>query len=74
MNEIERRRALQRAQRLYPKSKAFRNVYMAGVNAALRGTPAEKCPYPRAAGTWRKSYRLAWLRGHGSVATAADEG
>lgn len=67
-------RAQARARRLYPRQKGMRSVYVAGARAAHTGRPSSACPYPDdPAKTWRKAWRLAWMRGHHSVG-AADEG
>lgn len=62
--------ARERAERLYPKSKGYRNVYVAGARARLAGRASTTCPYEAKAGTWSVAWRLAWIRGWQS----ADEG
>lgn len=58
-----------RARRLYPKSKGYRNAYLAGWRAARNGADSKACPYPEdGEKTWRKAWRLAWIRGHLSFA------
>lgn len=70
MTEIdELRYAQQRARSLYPRSAAFAGAYVAGARAKLVGRPVSACPYPPDRGTWRATYRRAWLDGHGSVDT-----
>ena len=65
MNELARARG--RAERLY-KAPGFRSAYTSGAQAAIIGRTAAACPYPAdPRNTWRRAYRKAWLRGHGSV-------
>lgn len=66
------KRAGQRATRLY-RSKGFRRAYINGASAALEGLGPERCPYRRGEG-WRSPWRIAWMRGHRSIATEPDEG
>jgi hypothetical protein len=57
--------ALARAERLYPKSTAFRSAYLKGVRAKSAGRPQTACPYARASGSgWTRAFRLAWTRGY----------
>jgi hypothetical protein len=68
-------RARQRAQKLYPRSKGFENTYVRGARAALDGKTSAECPYPNdPSKTWRKAYRLAWMRGHQSCRVIGEEG
>lgn len=61
--------AQQRARRLYPKSKGYQGVYVAGWRAAKAKKGSSACPYPDdPKKTWRKAWRLAWMRGHLSYA------
>lgn len=54
-----------RARRLYPRSSGFQGAYVAGWRAARAGKTSAACPYPAdPAKTWRKAWRLAWMRGH----------
>lgn len=55
--------AERRAAKLYPRSKGHRSAYMAGARAAEAGKTTRTNPYR--AGGWR----LAWGRGHYSVAS-----
>lgn len=67
-NTVRLRRARQRAEQLYPKSTSFQGAYMRGARAALKGNDSTHCPYKvDTRGTWRRSYRLAWMRGHQSL-------
>lgn len=64
-------RARSRARRLYPNSTAFQGAYMKGVRARLAGQGPDVCPYKRTAQrSWRQNFRIAWMRGHASVADA----
>lgn len=64
-----------RARRLYPRSRAMRNVYLRGVRAALAGKPISVCPYPVTHdGTYRQAWRLAWTGGYHSVPPQHVEG
>lgn len=55
-----------RAARLY-RAPGFRKAYLAGAAAADAGLSETACPYRRGIGTWRRTYRVAWLRGYRSV-------
>lgn len=61
-----------RANRMY-RSPGFRGAYMNGARAALDGLPTAACPFPTDAPGWRRTFRLAWLRGWGSVAGGEEE-
>lgn len=52
-----------RAKRLYPRSAAFRSAYLKGAAAARAGRPQASCPYRPGDSTWRRAFRLAWMRG-----------
>lgn len=67
MTEIEE--AGTRARKVYPRSPGFRRAYVEGARAAIKGDPKTFCPYrDEQANTWRRTYRLAWLRGWLSAA------
>lgn len=70
MNALSR--AEQRALRLYPGSKGFRRAYLNGWLAASAGRSTAACPYRDRVG-WGSPWRIAWMRGHLSGATPADE-
>lgn len=56
--------ARRRARRLYPRSKGFQGAYVKGYSARSRGQPSSTCPYnDDPTKTWRKAWRLAWMRG-----------
>lgn len=70
MADDESRVANERASRLYD-SPGFRGAYVRGAQAALAGRDKNACPY----GTegWRRTFRLAWMRGWYSIVGPAGE-
>jgi hypothetical protein len=63
-----------RASRLYPRAPHFAKAYRAGAKAARDGRPASACPYSdRGRETYRRSWRLAWMRGHASEGVSLDD-
>lgn len=71
MSEIAQAR--DRAARLY-RSVGFRSVYVRGAHARLDGASRAACPYKAdGSGTWKATYRKAWLRGFDGVVGPADE-